>query len=91
MSKQRDKTSRGSKWFGGRNVRESFGKSLHRIDILVYRLLTLNFVSFLTKISTRQLFNSNGGIYRQYTDVPLLELFALHTHKFYLCFCMHTN
>ena len=36
----------------GRNVWEIFGKSLHRTDRLVYRLLTLNFVSFLTKIST---------------------------------------
>ena len=72
----------------GRNVREIFGKSL------VYRLLTLHFVSFLTEISTRQLFtiaNSNGGIYGRYTDVTLLELFALRTHKFCLCFCTHIN
>ena len=50
----------------GRNVREIFSKSLHRTDRLVYRLLTLHFVSFLTEISTRKLFtiaNSNGGIY----------------------------
>ena len=60
----------------GRNVREIFGKSMHRTDRLVYRLLTLNFVSFLTKNSTRQLFtiaNSNGSIYGRYTDVTLLE------------------
>ena len=78
----------------GRNVREILGKSLHRNDRLVYRLLTLNFVSFLTEISTRQLFtiaNSNGGIYGRYTDVTLLELFALRTHEFCLRFCMHIN
>ena len=78
----------------GRNIREIFGKSLHRNDRLVYRLLTLNFVSFLTEISTRQLFtiaNSNGGIYGRYTDVTLLELFALRTHKFCLRFCTHIN
>ena len=40
----------------GGNIGEIFGKSLHRTDRLVYRLLTLNFVSFLTEISTRQLF-----------------------------------
>ena len=60
----------------GRNVREVFGKSLHRTDRLVHRHLILNFVSFLTKISTRQLFtiaNSNGGIYGRYTDVTLLH------------------
>ena len=53
---------------------------------LVYRLLTLNFVSFLTEISTQQLFtiaNSNGGIYGRYTDVTLLELFALRTHELF--------
>ena len=74
----------------GQNVREIFGKSLHRTDILVYRLLTLNFVSFLTKISTRQLFtiaNSNSGIYGRYTVDTLLELFALHTHEF----CLRTQ
>ena len=78
----------------GRNIREIFGKSLHRTDKLVYRLLTLNFVSFLTEISTRQLFtiaNSNGGIYGRYTDVTHLELFALRTHEFCLRFCTHTN
>ena len=78
----------------GRNVREIFGKSLHRTDRLVYRLLTLHFVSFLTEISTRQLFtivNSNGGIYGRYTDVTLLELFALRTHEFCLHFCTHIN
>ena len=78
----------------GRNIREIFGKSLHRNDRLVYRLLTLNFVSFLTEISTRQLFtiaNSNGGIYGRYTDVTLLELFALRTIEFCLRFCTHIN
>ena len=78
----------------GRNVKEVFGKSLHRTDRLVHRLLILNFVSFLTKISTGQLFtiaNSNGGIYGRYTDVTLLELFALRTHEFCLCLCTHTN
>ena len=78
----------------GRNVREIFGKSLHRNDRLVNRLLTLNFVSFLTEISTRQLFtiaNSKGGIYGRYTDVTLLEHFALHTHEFCLRFCTHIN
>ena len=81
----------------GRNVREIFGKSLHRTDRLVYRLLTLNFVSFfsfLTEISTRQLLtiaNNNGGIYGRYKDITLLELFALPTHKFCLRFYMHTN
>ena len=25
-----------------------------------------------------------------YTDFTLLELFALRTHEFCLCFCMHT-
>ena len=58
----------------GRNVREIFGKSLHRTDRLLDRLLTLHFVSFLTEISTRQLFiiaNNNGGIYGRYTDVTL--------------------
>ena len=39
----------------GQNVREIFGESLHRTDRLVYRLLTLHFVRFLTKINTRQL------------------------------------
>ena len=78
----------------GRNVREMFGKSLHGTDRLVYRLLTLHFVSFLTEISTRQLFtiaNSNCGIYRRYMDVTLLELFALRTHEFCLRFCTHIN
>ena len=78
----------------GRNAREIFGKSLHRTDRLVYRLLTLHFISFLTEISTRQLFtiaNSNGCIYGRYTVVMLLELFALRTHEFCLHFCMHIN
>ena len=78
----------------GRNIREIFGKSLHQTDRLVYRLLTLHFVHFLTEISTRQLFtiaNSNGGIYGLYTDVKLLELFALRTHEFCLRFCTHIN
>ena len=87
------------KCLGGRNGLgpkrpRNFGKSLHRTDRLVYRFLTLNFVSFLPEISTRQLFtiaNSNGGVYRWYTDVTLLELFALHTHEFCLRFCAHTN
>ena len=59
----------------GWNVREMFGKWLHRTDRLVYRLLILNFVSFLTEISTQQLFtiaNSNGGIYGRYMDVTHL-------------------
>ena len=78
----------------GRNVREIFGKSLHRTNRLVYRLLTLYCVSFLTEISTRQLFtiaNSNGGIYGQYTDVTVLELFALRTQEFCLRFCTYIN
>ena len=78
----------------GRNVREIFGKLLHRTDRLVYRLLTLNFVSFLIEISTQQLFtiaNSNVGLYGRYTDFTLLELFALLTHEFCLHFCMHAN
>ena len=72
-----------------RNFREIFGKSLHRTDRLVYRLLALYFVSFLSEISTRQLFtiaNSNDGIYGRYTDVTLLELFAMRTHQFLFAF-----
>ena len=56
MAKHTDETSRGSKWFGAETSREIFGKSLLQTDILVYRLLTLHFDSFLTEISTRQLF-----------------------------------
>ena len=94
MSKQRDETSRGSKWFGAKTSDKILGKSLHRTDRLVHRLLTLNFVSFLTKISTRQLLtiaNSTGGKYGRYIDVTLLELFALRTHEFCLHFFTHTN
>ena len=77
----------------GQNVQEIFGKSLHRTNRLVYRLLTLNFVSFLTKMSTRQpvtIANSNGGIsdgiwmkrfWNVLHCVPTNFVSFLYTHK----------
>ena len=78
----------------GRNVREIFVKSLHRNDRLVYRLLTLNFVSFSLKLvpdNCLQLLTAMVAYTDGYTDVTLLELFELRTHEFCLRFCTHIN